>query len=76
MKKTQNNQEKFEKIYQEHEDLNVAVDKIISNEEISKPPHNLPNVQKVMDDSEFGLQNDIKNLQSDKELDKFRTNNK
>ena len=56
--------------------MNVAVDKIISNEEISKPPHNLPNVQKVMDDSEFGLQNDIKNLQSEKELDKFRTNNK
>ena len=76
MKQANNDQEKFEKVYQEHEDLNAAVDKIITNEEIFKPPHNLPDVQKVMDDTAFGLLNDQKNLQREKELIKFRANNK
>ena len=76
MKQTNNDQEKFKKVYQEHEDLNAAVDKIITNEEIFKPPHNLPDVQKVIDDTALSLLNDQKNLQGEKELVKFRANNK
>ena len=75
MKKTQGNQSEYEAIYKEHDDLNSAVQKVITRGEIMHKIHNLPSLQKILDETEFGLKNDEENLQGQSQLDKFRQAN-
>ena len=76
MKQTEIKQVQFDGIFQAHDDLDQALGKVLRQYELSKTPHDLPDVEQVIKDSMFGLQMDYENLMEKRILERYRGGNR